>query len=376
MSVYIDFTEFLANPITTGIQRVVCEVCRHLQPEAAIPVRLHSGRYIALPHELIGAIGRNFATPSEHGADEIRRLGRGGANSYIKLSARDTVFVPEVFTNLERLAFFRSMPEDQLRRVRFLVYDLLPLTHPQFFLPNEVLNLYPYYQLVRKAVHCAFISEATRDAYYARLRRTEICGGVVIPPGCDSLGSRADHPVLNRPLTFTVLGTIEPRKNHALILDAFEPMLRQIDGLRLMFIGSMGWVDAKFAERVKDLAADTESRFQFCPTKDDNAIRSYIKNSRATIYVSSGEGYGLPPVESLWIGTPVIASTAIPSLSDIGFGGVDYVEPLTSSNLMRSVLAFLNDEYANEKTRETAHVSLPTWKSFTEEIIRWCGSSA
>jgi glycosyltransferase involved in cell wall biosynthesis len=372
VSVYIDLSEFLANPVTTGIQRVVCELCKHLQPQAAIPVRLESGNYVALSGELISAIARNFATPSEHAALEIRRLAVAPFRQRVNLSSHDTLFVPEVFYNPERIAFFRSMPDHQWRRIRFLVHDLLPLTHPQFFHPDAVLSLYTYYQLIRKAAQCAFVSETTRDSYYQYLRRTDTPAGLVIAPGSDSFGARGDSPASNRPLTFTVLGTIEPRKNHALILDAFEPLLRQSPDLRLIFIGNMGWVDTRLAERVKGLASNLDMQFLFLPSKDDTTIRTYLEQSRATIYVSSAEGYGLPPVESLWAGTPVIASASIPSLRNIGDCGVHYVEPLTASNLVRAVLSFLNDDYANAKTRETAHLNLPRWKAFTDQIIRWC----
>jgi glycosyltransferase involved in cell wall biosynthesis len=373
VSLYIDLSEFLDNPITTGIQRIVGEMCRHLPPQTAIPVRLQSGRYVALCPALISAIGRFFDETSEAADTEIRRLGTPSGGADISISSRDTLLVPEVFWNAERVAFFRQMPREEWRRVRFIVYDLLPLTHPEYFHPDAVLSLYAYYQLIREADQCGFISEDTRNAYYGRLRRTYTRGGVVLPLGCDAFGARVNRPALNRPSTFTVLGTIEPRKNHALIVEAFEPLLRETDRLNLVFVGKMGWVDSEFARKMQALASRRNSGFQFRTAPGDCAIRSYVGQSRATIYVSSAEGYGLPPVESLWLGTPVIASKTIPSLKDIGCGGVHYVEPLTAANLAQAVQAFLNDDYANQKTEEAARLSLPTWKSFTEAVLHWCG---
>lgn len=373
MSLYIDLSEFLGNPIKTGIQRVLGEMCRYLPPEIVIPVRFESGRYVALSPALISAIARYFVDASEAAAAEIRRLGGLQSGLDVRLSSRDAVLVPDVFCNAERVAFFNGMPQEEWRRVRFIVYDLLPLTHPQYFHPDAVLSLYAYYQLIRRADQCGFISEDTRNTYYARLRRTDARGGAVLPLGCDSLGPRVNRPALNRPLTFTVLGTIEPRKNHELIVEAFEPLLREVDGLNLAFVGKMGWVNSEFAERVQVLASNRNSGFRFDATPGDRVIRSYVERSRATIYVSSAEGYGLPPVESLWLGTPVIASRTIPSLTGIGNGGVHYVEPLTAASLVKAVLAFLDDGYANQKIEETTRLNLPAWKSFTAEVVRWCG---
>ena len=120
------------------------------------------------------------------------------------------------------------------------------------------------------------------------------------------------------------------------------------------------------------LAADKNSGFRFFSAPGDGAVRKCIEESRATVYVSAAEGYGLPPVESLWIGTPVIASNMVPSLKTLGLTGIHIVEPLNVTNLRRAILAFLNDDYANQKTEETMQLNMPTWQSFTEAVLRWC----
>jgi glycosyltransferase involved in cell wall biosynthesis len=375
MSFYLDLTEFLGNPIRTGIQRIAGEICRYLPPEAAIPVRLHSGRYVALQPALIGAIGKHFTDHTKSTIAEIQRLAASETTSPIEVSQNDSVLIPEVFSDPERLKFFCTMPEWQRKRCRFIVYDLLPLTHPEYFHPETVRALYGYFHVLRRADCCGFISEYTRDAYYHRFKRTNFGDGAVLPLGCDSVGPKPTAPALDRPLEFTVVGTIEPRKNHALILDAFEPLLRQIDGLRLTFVGSLGWVDPEFAQRVHALAQDKNSGFRFHSDPDDGAIRTYLETSRAPIYISAAEGYGLPPVESLWCGTPVIGSSVIPSLQRLGSAGIHYVEPLNVANLQHAVLSFINDDYSNEKTTQTMQLDLPTWNSFTQEVLEWCNQA-
>jgi len=372
MSFYIDLSEFLARPITTGIQRIAGEICKYLPAEMAIPVGIHMGRQVAFSPKLIGAIGRHFGDASEWSAAEIRRLGNVENGTRVTFGKKDTVLVPEVFIESQRLKFFREMPKTELGCCRFFIHDLLPLTHPEYFPADAVAQFYEYFALLREARECGFNSQDTRDDYYRRLKRTKDNGGVVLPLGSDALGPRPKQATLNRPLTFSVLGTIEPRKNHEMVLEAFEPLLRQIDGLQLLFIGKLGWVDAAFAGKVRDFSADKNSGFQFHADAGDGAIRRWIEQSRATIYVSAAEGYGLPPVESLWVGTPVIASTAVPSLKGRQAKGVHFVEPLNVVNLRRAVLAFLDDDYANQKTEQTLDLELATWRSFTAEVLRWC----
>lgn len=372
MSLYLDLTEFLTNPITTGIQRIAGEICRYVPRNLMTPVRLKRDQFLAFPPSLIDAIGNYFREGSQSGMGEIHRLGAIESGSPVEISQRDTVLVPEVFGDYERFAFFRDMPDEELRRYRFIVFDLLPLTHPEYFGPDQRCTFCAYAQIVRRARCCGFISEYTRDIYYGRLRRTGARGGVVLPLGCDALGTRPSQITLNRPLNFSVLGTIEPRKNHQLILEAFEPLLRHVEGLTLTFLGKIGWVEREFALKILALGSDKNSGLRFFPAPGDEDIRNCIEQSRATIYVSSAEGYGLPPVESLWGGTPVIASRTNPSLERLGSAGVHHVDPLSVLNLRKAVLAFLDDDYANRKTEEAMALILPTWQSFTQEVIDWC----
>jgi glycosyltransferase involved in cell wall biosynthesis len=372
MSLYIDLSELLKNPIKTGIQRIAGEMCRYLPPGAVIPVRLRSDYFVAYSSALMESIGRYFRGAAGTSTEELQCLGAVENGVRIEVSNDDTVLVPEVLIEPHRLEFFRKMPAHEFQRYKFIIYDLLPVTNPEYFRSTWLLEICEYYRILRRATSCGFISEETREAYYGRLMRTNARGGVVLPLGCDSLGTRADRPLLNRPLAFSVLGTIEPRKNHKLILEAFEPLLGRISGLSLTFIGKMGWVDSEFADRVQRLTSDKNSGFRFESVATDDAIRRCIEKSRATVYLSAAEGYGLPPVESLWVGTPVIASRTIPSLKRLGSAGIHYVEPLNAVNLRRAILAFVDDVYANRKAEETVQLNLPTWQSFTEEVLRWC----
>jgi glycosyltransferase involved in cell wall biosynthesis len=372
MSLYIDLTEFLASLRRSGIERISGEICKHAPAESLIPIRHNSDRYLSLPVPLINLVGKYFRDNSGSEASEIRRLAAVDSGLPLKVSKNDIILVPEIFAG-PRAEFFRQMPEQELQRYRFIVYDLLPATHPEYFPPDLPLILSQYFRIVRRATCCAFISEYTRDVYIQRLKRTDRTDGEVLSLGSDALGPKAGRPLLNRPLTFSVLGTIEPRKNHELILEAVEPLLGKVEGLSLSFIGKMGWVDPDFARKVEALASDKNSGFRFFPSPSDDMIRSHIEQSRATIYVSAAEGYGLPPVESLWLGTPVIASKMNPSLVRLGDQGIHYVDPLTVMNLRRAILEFLDDDYANRKTEQISSLNLPTWRSFTEEVLRWCG---
>lgn len=373
MSLYLDVTEFITSLRRTGIERINGELCRHMPTGLAIPVRFYADRYVTLAPALVDAIGSYFSSGSEDDAVRIRELATKHGRT-LQISEGDTLLVPEIFAHT-RAEYFRQLSETQRRCCRFIIYDLLPLTHPEYFLPHMPIVMSEYLHVLKRE-KCGFISEYTRDIFYSRLKRTSVRDGVVLTLGSDSLGAKPERSGTGRPPIFTVVGTVEPRKNHAMILQAFEPLLRKIRGLTLIFVGRIGWMESSLAEHLKALSSDTNSGFRLCLDAADEEIRSYIIQSRATIYISTAEGFGLPPVESLWLGTPVIASRTIPSLKSLCSAGIHYAYPLDTTNLRQAVLKFLDDGYADQMADEAFHLNLPTWQCFTREVLQWCRSEA
>jgi glycosyltransferase involved in cell wall biosynthesis len=373
MSVYIDLTEFLNNPVLTGIQRVTAEICRWWPNAGLLPIRFtESGEFVELPSTLIGAIARCFNDMDGSAVREIRAF-RQTSMSATRLDASGVILVPELFYDPERVAFFRNMDHRDLKQYRFIIYDLMPLVHPEYFAPDIPQDIIcGYFSMIRRIPFCGFISESTQRTYCHRLLRSSSTTGVVLRLGSDGLGSKPTATPESRPLHFCAVGTIEPRKNHRLILDAFEPLLRSVEGLRLTFLGRLGWVDAEFAERLRWMAAGNCPGFGWISDADDNCVRRHVEAARATVYVSAAEGFGLPPVESLWLGTPVIASPNLPSLEAIGSCGVEIVDPLDAVTLRQAVVRFLEDSFAGSKVQGARGLDLPTWASFAEQVATWC----
>ena len=364
--VFIDLTEFFAARERTGIQRVCAEMCRCWPDQNLVPVKLTRDRgLVRLSQSALGSIHGYFQGHLDELSEQAEASGEP-----LELSGGVKVLVPELFYDPQRVDFFRRLSPEQWKSFHFILYDLLPFTHPEFFapdLPHEIIHGYCW--VVRQAQHVAFISGATRRAYYQRLLREFTTPGPVLRLGSDSLGSRATAPPQRDPRhKFSVVGTIEPRKNHALILEVFEK-LNKDRRVHLTFLGKMGWVDSWLSDKIRAMAK--EAWFEYQPQPSDEDIRNCVQESRATIYASAVEGFGLPPVESLWLGTPVITAPNIPSLEVIASHGVHIVDPMDAEGLSKAVLAFLDDTYLESKTREALQLPLPTWRSFAAEAAAW-----
>jgi len=120
---------------------------------------------------------------------------------------------------------------------------------------------------------------------------------------------------LDRPYLLTV-GTLEPRKNHEFLIEAFERMTR-FDGL-LVIAGMRGWKYEPILERIRCSRRARDIRYLDYVT--DDQLPALYAGAKLFLFPSLYEGFGFPPLEAMACGTPVIASAA-GSLEEVLGGG-------------------------------------------------------
>ncbi|WP_278361538.1 glycosyltransferase family 4 protein [Stutzerimonas kunmingensis] len=164
---------------------------------------------------------------------------------------------------------------------------------------------------------------------------------------------------LQGPLYF-MLGTLEPRKNHALVLDAFERLWAEGHPARLLFVGHRGWtVDALLA-RIDNHPLLGKQLLQ-AGNLDDSALMWLFSHAAALLYMSRDEGFGLPVAEASMLGCPVIC-TDIPVLREAGGAWPRYVEP-DASRLLEILL--------EPPMRGQADQACRTWDQVAEQLARY-----
>ena len=105
------------------------------------------------------------------------------------------------------------------------------------------------------------------------------------------------------------VSTIEPRKNHAMMLRVWQTLARHLGSAtpRLILIGQRGWG----YDEVTDLLASSDalkSRVTEISTCSDAQLVNYLQHAQALLFPSFAEGFGMPVVEALALGVPVLAS--------------------------------------------------------------------
>jgi len=176
------------------------------------------------------------------------------------------------------------------------------------------------------------------------------------------------------------VGTLEPRKNLLTLVNAFEQLTRarSEENTQLVIAGGRGWLSGPlFAALEKSPARD---RILLTDYLHDEDLRALYAACRAFIYPSIYEGFGLPPLEAMACGAPVIVSR-IPSLEETAGGKALLFDPQNADELAQKILELLTDENARRKLSTAgqqraaefswANTARLTWKVYQEALRRF-----
>jgi glycosyltransferase involved in cell wall biosynthesis len=262
------------------------------------------------------------------GTPLVGRL-NGGAGPLVGLLFVDgEILLPEVCQPdvADRMRTFRRCVGRT--RVRVFVHDLLPLTAPAYF-PSGHPEIFLQYLHVVVAADVVVTTTAGTAAQVRAL--ADLLD--VAPPAVHAV----PLPVTARdwdslPIEpgfvpqFTCVGSLEPRKNHRALIMASIDLAQRNYPVVLNLVGNKAWAD----EEIRELLAHARASgvdVRMWSSASDAELRGLMEASAATVFMSWSEGYGLPVLESLAIGVPVIASDVVPIRDFADYGGVRLVDP-------------------------------------------------
>lgn len=171
-------------------------------------------------------------------------------------------------------------------------------------------------------------------------------------------------------------GTIEPRKNIGTLLQSFAEVLKRVkEPLKLVIVGKKGWLFEGVFSTVVRLRI--EQSVVFTDYVSDEELAALYKGAKIFIYPSLYEGFGLPPLEAMSAGVPVIASNVSSIPEVVGDTGI-LIDPSDNEGLANEIIGLLEDEQKRNMMAvkgkiRAAHFSWQTTMAKTFEVYEKVG---
>jgi len=267
-------------------------------------------------------------------------------------------------------------------RVPFVstVHDLTPLTHPEWHAARTLIGFIPLWErTVERAARFVCVSETTArdliDRYPETAPRVRVA-----PNGVDTAYFRPDAGEADaaarqrtrqryaggRPFIL-YLGTLEPRKNVEALVAACERLWgRRRSRPDLVLAGGAGWKTAGLHRRIVRSAYRDKIHVAGYAARD--AARELYRAAEAFAYPSLAEGFGLPILEAMACGIPVVASTA-DALVEVGGDAALYAPPRSADELAVALERALEDEPLRARLRDAGPLRAArfTWDDAAEK---------
>ncbi len=374
MHVGIDIEQFVRDPYGSGIQRVLQYLAREwpadvAQADFVVPVADEFG--LLTPAQAAELIGIPF-TPRAPGSD-LRHLVRDHLADLdmvrVKpgdlLAMYDSWLLPEVSYLPSVLGRFELFSE--CMPTAMIGYDTLPMSDPANyrFTPGSAAYVSEYFRHLATADAVICISDYARDSILGRLRRDPTRHITVASPGGDHLVARGGQPPA-RPV-FARLGTLEARKHPVEILRGFQEAV-SVHGVdaELLFIGNASASEESINAAVRGAIADGFP-VRWVVGAADAEVYDLVHHSSAFLSIGI-EGYGIPVLEAIRLGTPVLFDGIQPA-GDLMVGrGARRVPGMAHDDLVRLFAAYAADESLAALRSEVDPQAMPTWAAFARAV--------
>ncbi len=258
------------------------------------------------------------------------------------------------------VAAIRRVPDAQ---IAVMVHDTIPLDFPQYQRPETAEQ---FGHFLARVSDCADVlicnSEQTKadvQEHIPQARADYVTAHLGVPlPELDTApaGPWQGHPY------FLCIGTIEPRKNHGLLLDLWK----DVPDAHLILCGQRGWRNADVFDRLDQKPA----RVHELPNLTDPELFALLADSNGLLFPSHAEGYGLPPIEATALGVPVLCNT-LPVYREV-LGDIPVYASCSDRYLWLQeikAMAAKDPEEHGSNTSANAQWSPPGWEAHFKTVL-------
>jgi len=366
----IDVTRLLdrgmQGRLPTGIDRVSLEYVRYFGSRSNALVR-YAGQWIELSQQPSQRIFEALLNPPANFISLVRKtVARALPRSFYRRFSTPRFLFNTGHNGLENREYVQRLHRYRLRPL-FFIHDMIPLTHPEYCRPGEARRHRERMRTIL-TMGCGVIANSTvtlnQLSAYAQAEHLILPPSVVAPLAPADFSVSAACPLLHKPY-FVILGTIEPRKNHWLLLQLWRQLVERLgeEAPRLVVIGQRGWECENVVDLLERCVTLRGYVFEY-PACTDTELAAWLRHACALLFPSFTEGYGLPLVEALALGVPVIASD-LPVFREIAGDIPEYLDPLDGAGWGERITAYASPDNPLRvlQCRRMTNFVLPTWQT-------------
>lgn len=254
-----------------------------------------------------------------------------------------------------------TLARKHARVKKFLtLYDLIPVLHPQFFEADVNQLILGVLKSLGADDYALCISEATKndlcnyrsDLDPKRVFVTHLAASELFRPCRDGEQAAAVLKKYGIPANvpyFLGLSTLEPRKNIDQLIKCFARLVREagLKDVRLVLTGVKGWNYGKIFDAMSSFGHPEDYIILTGYVADEDLAALYT-GALAFVYLSLYEGFGLPPLEAMQCGTPVITSNR-PSLPEVVGDAGMMLDPYDEDGICQAMFDLYNDAALREQ---------------------------
>lgn len=362
----------------TGIDRICDAWLEHFAPRSQAVI-ITKRRQVILPLSASRALFSALLPPiSEKDAIGIFRRKiiaialRWAAHLLRNLDGKGRLWLNAGHTGLHNPELVGWCATADVRPV-YLIHDLIPITHPQYCRPGEdAKHIARVLTVLRTGEAVVANSQHTLDVLLEFANGVGLavpCAGVAWPGCGNSIGKAGGAISRHEPADFIILGTIEARKNHALLLSVWKRLMAEMGDAcpRLVIVGRRGWE----AEEVFSTLDhhDFDGKVIEAGAMDDQQLSDLLGRARALLFPSHTEGFGIPLVEALAAGIPVIASD-LTVFREIA-GDIPELLPANNESAWVNVIKEYSSRTSARRERQLSRIkdyTVPTWAEHFERV--------
>lgn len=376
----IDPTTTSRRQLHTGIQRVVRSVVPEWMKlgDAELTVWAGKGMVFRPANEIERTRILDFQPNIRVDGD------KGKEPDTILVPWNTTVVVPEPTMEFDRTVALTALANWSGSSVSTVLHDVLAVSSPEWFTDESRIKLTNYTPVLRTSSRVSAVSATSADNLRALL--PAFTDPVITAEGISSHLLPVDAVELvpeefeatkaelggipGLPIVLAV-SSIDPRKNHLILLRAAEKLWQEGVGFQLLIIGWGAWHNDGFAVELERLQAKGRP-IRIIRRATELQLWTAYRLASFSVFISLAEGYGLPAAESLAAGVPVVLSN-YGAMAEVGEGGgtlpVDPRDLDAVSAAMRELLT--NPARLDELKQQAAARSKQTWSDYAAATWEW-----